>query len=185
MRVVPANPVLADSLDTYYQYVAGQYAKINPARQLLGMVNAQDWPQAELVDGALYCLYLNSVEIPEQGTRAQQYFEHYLQWAWVFLGNDLQSTQVGLNRGSRYRSDLAVIEELRQAHFPGFCPKQQTTFDPVAGTPTVTAYSPVETITWSTPKLGTKLAMAQSGISYGTAPLEVYAWSTVNPIVNG
>lgn len=181
---IPANPSMGDTLDTYYAYIVAQYQRINPSRQLLGMVNAQDWPQAELVDGGLYCLYLSSVPVPEQSTRAQTYYEHYMQWAWVFIGNDLQANQVGLNRSDRYRDDLAVIEELRQVHFPGFCPKQQLVVDGTTGNVTYVPYVPDETITWGEPRLGTKLAMAQSGISYGTAPLEVYSWSSVNPLVN-
>jgi hypothetical protein len=181
---VPANPVMVDVLDTFYTFIVAKYQLLNPARKLLGLINAQDWPQVELVDGGLYLLYLTSVAIEEDSTLSQTYYEHYLQWAWIFLGNDLQSNQVGFNRSSRYRDNFAVVEELRQVHFPGWCPKQQLACDETSGTITPTPYDPVEMIHWSKPRLGTKLAMAQSGVSYGTAPFEVYAWSTLNPAVN-
>jgi len=186
MTTVPANPVMIDSLDSYYNYVAAKINALDPdAFDLLqGLSNAQDWPQTELVDGGLYLLYLSSMPIEEESTQSQTYYEHFLQWSWAFLGDDIQPNQVAANRGSRYRSDLAVVELLRQAHFPGFSPKLQAVCDPVTGAVTFVPYSPVEMIKWSKPRLGTKLAIAQSGISYGTAPVEVYAWSTVNPLVN-
>ena len=173
-----------DVLDSYYAYISDAYTTLNPSRILAGMVNAQDWPQVEIQEGALYLLYLTSVEVPEMGSRSQAYFEHYLQWSWVYLGTDIQAGQVGANRSDRFRSSMAIVEELRQVSFPGFCPKQQIAIDPVTGTPTFTPYNPVEMLHWSTPRLGTKLANAQSGISYSTAPFEVYGWSSVNPLVN-
>jgi hypothetical protein len=184
MSTVPANPTFVDVLDTFYAKIAANIALLNPARVLCGMVNAQDWPQIELVDGGVYLLYLTSVELPAQSTKSQTYFEHYMQWSWTFLGDDLQATQVGMNRGDRYRNNMAVVEELRQAHFPGFCAKQFSRCDPDTGVVTFTPYSPSEMISWSMPKLGTKMANAQSGILYGTAPVEVYGYSTVNPAMN-
>jgi hypothetical protein len=181
---VPANPSFGDVLDTYYVYIAGQLGKLNPARKPCGMVNAQDWPQVEIVDGGLYLLYLTSVELLSQGTKSQTYFEHYVQWAWMFLGNDLSASQIGMNRGDRYRSNLAVVEELRQAHFPGYCPKQFSQCDVHTGVVTLTPYSPVEMISWGMPKLGTRMDNAKSGVLYGTASLEVYGYSTVNPLMN-
>jgi hypothetical protein len=185
---VPANPQFIDCIDTFYNYVATNLDALTIASSvkvtLQGVANAQDWPQNEIVDGGLYLLYLSSVPVEEEGTRAQTYFEHYMQWAWVFLGNDLTSKQVGANRGSRHRDDLAVVEALRQAHFPGFCPKQFSTVDPTTGAVTFTPYSPEEMIHWAMPRLGTKLAASQSGVLYGTAALEVYGWSTVSPLVN-
>lgn len=187
MASVPANPAMIDVLDTFYLFVATNLAKLtipsSVAITCQGVVNAQDWPQTEIVEGGLYLLYLTSVPIEENGTRAQTYYEHYVQWAWVFLGTDLASNQVGANRGDRYRNDLAVVEALRQAHFPGFCPKQFSACD-ASGNVTFSAYSPEEMIHWSKPRLGTKMANAQSGVLYGTAPLEVYGWSTVNPLMN-
>jgi hypothetical protein len=188
MPSVPANPVINDVLDTFYFYIAANIAKLTPVTTvpitLQGMVNAADWPQIELVDGGLYLLYLTSVEMPEQSTKSQTYFEHYLQWAWTFLGSDLASNQVGANRGDRGRNNLALVEMLRQAHFPGFCPKQFSRCDPDTGVVTFTAYTPVEMISWGMPRLGTKMANAQSGVLYGTAPLEVYGFSTVNPLLD-
>lgn len=184
MGTVPANPQLVDVLDTFYNYVRNQYQKVNAARPLFGFVNAQDWPQVELQDGTLYLLYLNSVPVEEDSTRAQIYYEHYVQWAWVWLGDDLAANQVGLNRGSRYRDDMTIKEELRQTHFPGFCVKQFSSCDPATGQVTFTPYSSGETIQWSMPRMGTKLAMAQSGISYGSAAFEIYGWSSVGAAVN-
>jgi hypothetical protein len=188
MSSVPANPVMIDVIDTFYSQIAANIAKLSPATTqaitLQGICNSADWPQIELVDGGLYLLYLTSVELPEQSTRSQTYFEHYLQWAWVFLGTDLAANQVGANRGDRYRNNMAMVEMLRQAHFPGFCPKQFSQLNQETGEVTFTAYTPVEMISWGMPRLGTKMANAQSGVLYGTAPLEVYGFSTVNPLMN-
>jgi hypothetical protein len=189
MGTVPTNPVMIDVLDTFYSYISTNLATLNPQLtnldfQMCGIVNAQDWPQTELVDGGLYLLYLSSVPIPEQSTRAQTYFEHYVQWAWVFLGTDIAADQVSMNRGDRYRNDMVIVEALRQAHFPGYCQKQFSQCDSTTGAVTFTSYSPVEMIHWGMPRLGTKMANAQSGILYGTAPLEVYGFSTVNPLLN-
>jgi len=184
----PANPAMIDVIDTFYAYIANNLGKLTIPTSvpvtMQGVANAQDWPQTEIVDGGLYLIYLSSVPVQEEGTRAETYFEHYVQWAWVFLGNDLTQAQVGANRGSRHRDNLAVIEALRQAHFPGFCIKQFSAADPNTGNVTFGNYAPVEMIHWSMPRLGTKLAAAQSGVLYGTAPLEIYGWSTVNALVN-
>lgn len=184
MSTVPSNPTLIDALDTYYSFIYAQYQLLNSSRQLCGIVNAQDWPQAELVDGGLYLLYLSSAPVPEMSTKTQTYFEHFVQWAWTLIGDDLQSDQVGLNRGDRYRTSLAIEEELRQVHFPGFCAKQFSQVDAASGTVAFTQYAPIEMIHWSAPKLGVRMANAQSGLLYGTAPVEVYGFSTVNPLLN-
>lgn len=184
MGTVPVNPVMIDVLDSFYGYIVTQMQKLNPARQFKGIVNAQDWPQAEITEESLYLLYLTSVPLQENSTRAQTYYEHFVQWAWIIIGNDLQGTQVGLNRGNRYRDSMAIEEELRQVHFPGFAPKQFVTVDLSTGVVTYTPYSPVEMIHWSEPKLGVKMANTQSGLLYGTSPLQVYGWSGVNPLLN-
>jgi len=185
---VPVYPSFVDVTDTFYNYVsqklAAQTIPTSVPVKMMGLINAADWPQAEVVEGGIYLLYLTSVPIEEDGSRAQTYYEHYMQWAWLFLGNDLTSGQVGRIRGSRHRDDMAVVEAMRQAHFPGFCSKQFSTCDPGTGVVTFAPYNPQEMIHWSFPRLGTKIASAQSGVLYGTAPLEVYAWSTVNPVVN-
>ena len=185
---VPTNPSFVDVLDTFYAKIADNLGKLTiptsiPVK-LKGWVNAQDWPQIEIVDGGLYLLYIQSVDIVEDGTRAATYYEHFLQWAWVFLGGDLASNAVGMNRASRHRDDMAVVEALRQAHFPGFCTKQFSSCDPASGTVTFTDYSPVEMIHWSMPKLGTKIPLEQNGVLYGAAPVEVFGWSMVNPLMD-
>lgn len=185
----PANPAMIDVLDTFYLYVTTNLAKFNlgsltPPVSLQGIVNAQDWPQREIVDGGLYLLYLQSVAVEEDSTRSQTYFEHFMQWAWVVIGTDLSSNQVGFNRGNRYRADMAIEEALRQSHFPKFCPKRFLSADGVSGVVTSTLYSPVEMIHWSMPRFGIKLNNPQSGVAYGAAPVEVYGWSTVSTLVN-
>lgn len=186
----PAVPKFVDVWDTFYEYVSSNIATLLPqavtsvALSLQGIANAQDWPQDEIVDGGLYLLYLTSVPIEEDGTRAQTCFEHYFQWTWILMGSDLAANQVGANRGDRYRNNAAVVEMLRQAHFPGYCAKRFSSLNPVTGAVTFTNYNPEETIRWSMPRFGSKLATGQSGLIYGTAPLEVYAWSAVNPLVN-
>jgi len=183
MTTIPANPVLIDALDAFYSFVAANMAKLNPDQKMLGMIAAQDWPQLELdTNGGLNLLYLSSV--PIGGTQSQNYYQHFVQWVWVLMGDDISKTQVGLNRGSRYRSHFAIAELLRQAHFPGFCPKQFSTVDSTTGDVTFTTYDPIETITWSMPKIVTRNDNPQSGLLYGTASLRVSSYSDVNPVVN-
>lgn len=179
------NPTFIDVLDTFYFAVATNIGVLNPTQTMHGMIGSQDWPQVNIdLNGGLYLLYLTSVVVPEKSKPAQDFYDHFLQWTWAVQGNDIQAANVDANRGDRWRSNVALQELLRQAHFPGFCQKRQIqSYDPTAASGTFTPYSPIEMIYWTAPKLLVKYNK-DAGILYGTASLQVSAYSTVNPLVN-
>ena len=182
---VPATPVMIDCIDTYYAYIVAQAAQLNPAQAFTGVLAAQDWPQTEAnVTGGLGLLYLGGTPDVRRSTQSQQFIEHSLQWVWILMGADIAANEVAANRGSRYLMDMGIRELLRQAHFPGFCPKQFLTLNNSTGAVSFTTYSPIETITWSNPKMRVAPDNGKSGILYGSATVQLFGWSDVNPLVN-
>lgn len=181
----PAKPALIDSIDTFYKWVFDKMAILDSTQRFRGIVQAQDWPNVTIdPDGGLYLVVLASNPIPEESRPYQTYYEHFVQWNWIWMGTDIQANQVAANRGDRYRKQAGSFEKLRQCHFPGFAPKLAIEgYDPVTGSGTFTPYSPVEMVKWTPPKLQTRV-QDQAGILYGVATLQISAYSTVNPTMN-
>jgi hypothetical protein len=181
----PANPVMIDVLDTFYQYIAGNIALLNPSQAMHGLISVQDWPEVNLdLNGGLYLLHLTSPPVAAMSKPAQQYLEHFVQWQWVVQGSDIAATNVDPNRGNRGRASFAMQELIRQAHFPGFCTKKSIQgYDPTSASGTFAPYSPIEMIYWTAPRCIAK-PDKQSGIIYGVATLQVSAYSTTNPLMD-
>lgn len=179
------TPAIVDSIDSFYKSVRDAMTALAPSQVFHGIIEAQDWPNIQIdPNGGLYLLVIASNPVPEFSRPYQTYFEHFVQWNWVWMGQDLVAGQVAPNRGDRYRNQMATFELLRQAHFPGFTPKLAITgYDPTTGSGTFTPYSPVEMVKWTAPKLQMR-EQSQAGIVYGVATLQISAYSTVNPIVN-
>jgi hypothetical protein len=167
---------MISTIDSFYMYVASQMAKINASQVMGGCLDAQDWPQTPPIEGAFYLLYMNAV--PVGGTQAQQEYEYICQWTWLLIGADVAANQQSANRGDRYRTNLAMMENLRQAHFPGYCPKQDYVAS-ASGAITATPKAPVETLYWSKPTFRKQHDANQSGVLYGVATVRVGAWEAI------
>ncbi len=153
---------------------------VNPVRvaSLKGIALAQDWPQLQIVDGALYLLYLTSV--PIGGTKSFPLYKHFMQWVWLLLGTDIQANQQAANRGDRYRTHLAIQEDLKQVSYPGFAWKMVATEDPDTGVVTFTQTNPMELVQWSDLKMPTKFNI-KAGAIYGTAAVEIQGYDATLP----
>lgn len=154
-----------------------------------GIVNAADWPQTPVVnavtpEGTLYLLVVNQVPI-ERRSQAQIEYEFQCNWQWILLGTDLQAFTQGLNRSDRYRTDMQIRENLRQANYPGFCRQQDSSLNPESGaitwTNSVTPYptNPIEIVRWSKLRFMPKYDNQNSGVVYGSARVEVIGISDV------
>jgi hypothetical protein len=163
--------------DSYFNYVADRILTINPARVIGGVVDAESWPLAEVTSEAFYLLVLQSNQAigpGDQMSQSQPLIGVNMQWVWIVLGDALASGQVGTNRGDKGRINATMHDELRQAHFPGFCEKKA--YSIVNNTLTATAYTPPQQIWWSSLRYPDKLDQ-KSGVIYGAAASVVYGFS--------
>jgi hypothetical protein len=185
MSAFPTNPTMQDVLDTFYKFVSDNITALGVSQPMHGIIAVQDWPPVDLdLNGGLYLLHLTSTPVPEKSKPAQEYIEHFIQWNWAIQGGDIQPANVDSNRGSRWRTHMALQELIRQSHFPGFCLKRSIQgYDATAASGTFTPYSPTEMIYWTAPKCLAKYDKA-SGLIYGVATLQVSAYSVTNPLVN-
>jgi hypothetical protein len=187
--------MIASPIDTYLQYVMQQMVVIGAqvtingqsvAQPFGGITQARDWPQTPVNEGSLYLLVLD--QVPHGGTASQRGYEYFLQWAWMLIGQDVQSTQQAANRGDRYRQNLVIEENLRQANYPGFCQKKDLVADSQGNLGFAASYSILppnayEPLYWTELRFKPKDDAAQSGVLYGAAAIELYAYSDVSPLV--
>ena len=186
---------LASAVDTYYAWITKQLLALNAQVTVNGqtipltghgIVAARDWPQTPVNEGALYLLVLD--QVPQGGTASQRGYIYYLQWAWLLIGQNVQSSQQAANRGDRYRQNLIIEENLRQSNYPGFTVKQDLQLDSNGNlmfTPSVSIIPPsaYEPLYWTELRFKPKDDSAQSGVLYGAATLELFAYSDVSPLV--
>jgi hypothetical protein len=176
---------MLDTLDSYFHYVKTQMAIIDASQRFGGVVMSRDWPQDPPIGGALYLLYIQSVPTP-LGTQAQNHFEYFCQWVWILIGNDITSTQQAANRGDRYRGNIKIMENLRQANYPCYTQKLQVSAvnqqtGVLTYTPVTSQYpaSNLEMITWTKPRFMPK-GDEKSGLIYGAAAVQVSGFDDVD-----
>jgi hypothetical protein len=184
--------MLIDILDSYFLFTQSQMAAINAQVYINGaavaqpfgsILQARDWPLTEANEGALYLLILSAN--PVGGSVNQTIYEFICQWTWLLIGTNLTYGQVGANRGDRYRTNLQIMSNLRQAHYPGFCQKKTITgvnqntqaITQVPATSTVpyvsSPYNTVESIWWTRLRFPFKQDQ-QSGVVYGVGAFSLY-----------
>ena len=193
--------MLLDVLDSYFLFVQSQLTKLGATVTVNGsqipqplgtVVQANDWPLTPLQEGAPSLLVLNVS--PRGGTPNQILYEFVCQWIWILIGTNISATQVGANRGDRYRNNMQIMQNLRQANHPGFCQKQSiTAVDGNTGAITQTPASSVvpyasiptnsmESIWWTR----LRFPMRQdkdSGVVYGVATVSVFGYDNTDAIV--
>ena len=181
--VIPA-PIIS-SIDSYYAFVVKQMAQVNSSRvaSMLGMAESQDWPQLEIVDGGIYLLHVGSTPMQSrQSTEMFTLFEHAVQWVWILLGSDIQAADQAANRGDRYRSSLAIFEDLHHASYPGFCCKGEVTVD-AQGNVSMPITNPLEMVRWTGLRLR-KTQKIESGALYGVVATEIIGYEQMTPAVD-
>lgn len=187
--------MLISAIDSYFSYVAQQMATLNAqvfvngatiAQPMGGVVDARDWPQTPVVEGALYLL-LQRVQ-PIGGTEAQIEYEYFCQWSWLLIGTDIQAKQQTQSRADRYRANFQVMENLRQSNYPSFCRKQDYSADSQGNIQSVFSNSeyPVsatEMVRWTRLDFMPRSDNAHSGVTYGAARVSLYAYDDVSVLV--
>ena len=194
---------LIDTVDTYALYIEQQVQKINPARVFAGVVNAQGWPLPVIQFNALYLLVLGEQQKksnPRSGmpsTLATTLFMYDVQWVWNVLGSveTSASSQVCANsQADAYRTNAAIQEELRQAHYPQFCNKNIIGINyattppsasvqlapPSANAPT---YDVPEQVRWGEINFRVRLTPNEGGVTYGSASVQLQSYSQISPLV--
>lgn len=164
-----------DAIDSYLQYVKArllliptvQAAITAGVKRIAGYMDAQDWPNKNVIFDTFYLLDLGDVPVGRTFYSAQTpVLFRQVQWVWVNKGTDLTQGVRQANRGDRFRTMEIMKGELLNASFPGFCLKQ--TWALVNGTWTGTPSPTNEQILWKPIEFHTKPDKA-SGIIYGTA----------------
>lgn len=167
---------MIEPLDSYYSYIAARMAAIDSTQKMCGVVAARDWPLTPPIEGGLYLLFLSAV--PTTGTESQIFYEYSCQWNWLLIGTDISPTQQAENRGDRYRKSMQIVKNLRQANFPSFCSKKSFAAN-AQGTVTQMVYDPIESIWWSHLRMMPRADNDKSGLVYGAAALQLFAYDDV------
>jgi hypothetical protein len=191
---------LISPIDSYFTYLQNQMAILNTAglgmvtingntvpQPFGGVVNARDWPATPPDEGALYLLVLNTVPggIVSQ---TQMGYEYFCQWTWLLIGTDIQPTQMVQSRADRYRQNMQIMKNLRDATYPGWCVKQDYSASQqgvVTGVPssTLVPYNTIEMVIWSNLRFMPKQDNQKSGLVFGAAAVELQAYDDISQAV--
>lgn len=156
------------ALDSYFKAVEARMAVINPDREVVGMVSAQDWPGQDVKFEAFYCLSLTTSPLGRQAySPASLFYVSHVQWVWMIMGTDVQQGIRGRNRGDRYRTNRLMEAELLKALYPYFAPKAHWSID-ANGTLVSTPSDPEDNIWW-TPPVFVQKSDKDSGLVYSSA----------------
>ncbi len=173
--------------DSYFSFVAkriqamGATVTVNGAtipQPIGGMIDARDWPQTQIIEGALYLLIQRIVPGENWKSKVQRQWCFYCQWSWLLIGTNLAAGQQAANRGDRYRQSMQIMTNLKEGNFPGFCQKMSygsTGNGVVTAVPAASTYpaSATEMIVWDALRFMPKVDAAKSGVEYGAASVEV------------
>ena len=163
---------MLDALDSHYFAVKNRILQLNPSRQVVGIMDAQDWPAQDVKFEALYCLCLGESPIGKQGwSPTIPIVYHTVQWTWLIAGTDTQAGIQGKSRGDRYRKNYQIEKELEYGIFPQFAQKNTYSIDG-NGVLRITPVVPTEFILW-TPVSFAKKSDKVSGLIYGTATTRI------------
>ena len=167
----PVNSMIS-AIDSHYLAVKARVQTLNPNRQVVGVMDAMDWPPLDVKMEALYCLALGEVPLGKQAYSASiPVVVHTVQWTWLIAGTDIQKGFQIRSRGDRYRTNYAIEKELENGLFPGFAQKMSVGVDG-DGNLVSTPVDPVEYIVWS-PASFVKKSDKASGLLYGTCTVRI------------
>ncbi len=151
------------------------------AQPISGISLAQDWPEAPVQDS---CLYLIVQRMQPTGkSKSQRQYNYHCQWTWLILGSDIQPGEQAQNRGNRYMANMQIMQNLKEANFPGFCQKMDYQVNPALGTvsaiPSASTYLPsrTERILWNELNFMPRQNQGgDSGVLYNAASVLVTGW---------
>ncbi len=164
---------MIEVLDSHYNYVRTRVLAANASRLFKGAMKAQDWPEQNVHFEAFYMLDLGAPKPLGRQTysASDQIFSYTVQWTWIVMGSDITTNTKGRNRADRYRTDYAMMEELRSGLFPNFCEKVQVSLD-TDGIVQKTSYSPKEYIHWTPAEFNTRTDK-ESGLIYSMCTVRI------------
>ncbi|MDE2438944.1 MAG: hypothetical protein KGN01_06185 [Patescibacteria group bacterium] len=119
------------ALDTIWYVFSTAMQTINPTRQLMGYMAAQDWPPKTIAFDSFYLLTLGDTPIGKESWSAQtSFYMMTCQFQWINKGTEASTYNnvLGRNRGDRVRTNYQMRQELLQALYPGFATKEQIAF---------------------------------------------------------
>lgn len=193
--------MLISAVDSYFSWITAQLVTlqakvwINGAlvnQPIGGVANARDWPNTPSDEGALYLLFLQASPSEREDpivSQSQMAYDYYCQWVWTLIGTDIAAGQQAQNRSDRYRANFQIINNLRQANYPGFCQKRDYSADATTGVVTsvpsasVIPVSSIEMVMWTPLKFMPRSDNAKSGLVYGAAAVELHAYDDVSALV--
>jgi len=165
---------MLNAVDSYFEYCLTRWQTINPARNVVAILDAMDWPAKQVELEQVYLLTLGQRPLGKQfWSGSVPVLAHTLQWTWMIAGTDLQSGKVGRSRGDRYRKNMTIKQELLQASWPWFTEKKSWSVQ--GNTPSglslvSSSLSPKEFMWWTELTFMNRIDR-QSGLIYGTATL--------------
>ncbi len=175
---------MLECIDTYFEYVSGRMATINPDRKVVGVMDAMDWPPKNVLLEGFYLLVIGQRPMigKQFWSAAITTLSHTVQWTWLITGSDLTQGKVGRSRGDRYRTNMTMREELIKATYPWFATKEEWTV--LGATPSGlalqgTPLTPTEDFWWGPPTFLNRIDRT-SGVVYGAATVQLVS---MEPIV--
>jgi hypothetical protein len=164
-------PSFVDGIDSHYNWVKSRIAVKNPDRSVKGLLQAQDWPSQKIELSAFYLLVVGTTPLDIQaGSIAGPHVSHLLQWVWIVKGTDLAANQRMRNRGDRFRTHMAMKDELVYAMYPNYTEKK--TWSYINEVWTGESLVPAQHVSWSRVQFQERLDK-DSGVIYGTASVHV------------
>ena len=162
-----------DAVDSHYQWVKARILANNPQRLVMGLLNAQDWPNKDIKTEAFYLLVLPEAAGPnESSTASIQRLSHNVQWVWMIAGTDIPASGARkANRGDRYRTQVSMKNELINGLFPYYCEKKSWSLD-ANGRWIGQSLDPAEAISWTRAQFHDRQDKP-SGAVYGSAAVSI------------
>jgi hypothetical protein len=169
---------MLNGIDTYWEYVSDRMTTVvNPDRQMIGVMDAMDWPPKNVVPEAFYLLVLGERPVTNKSFWSPTITTvvHTVQWTWLIIGTDLTQGKVGRSRGDRYRTNMIMRDELTHATYPWYAQKNE--YSVVGNTPSglalkATPVEPTEDIWW-TPLTFLNRIDRDTGVVYGAATVQI------------
>src|SRR5262245_58732789 len=114
---------MIEGVDTFEEHFRSRVQATNPARKVMGMMDAQDWPPENVELESFYLLSLGENPSAEAQSSVMPVYIHTIQITWIITGSDLIASNRGRNRGDRYRTNLQMKKEILNGLYPYFADK--------------------------------------------------------------
>lgn len=169
---------MIDAIDSYFQAIESGILAANPARKVVGVMDAMDWPPKNVVLEAFYLLVLGARGISSKSfwSTANPVYVHTLQWTWIIAGSDLTQGKIGRSRGDRYRTNIMMRDELVVATQSAWW-TEKLKYSVVGNTPSGIALQAAESnpkeFIWWTPYTFLNRQDREAGLIYGAATIQI------------